>query len=79
MDSILFITTVIVGVVQAIKSFAPRVNGGVTIIVAMLVGALAAWLKLVDISVAQGVLVGLGSVGVHVLATKVGGSSPTPQ
>lgn len=74
-DSVVFIGTVIIALTQLVKFFAPKVNGGVTIIVAALVGALVAVVDTAigvgDISIAQGLMTGLASSGVVTVATKV--------
>ena len=75
-DSALFIGAVIIAVTQAIKFVVPQVSGAITVIVAMVVGAITAVLAphigIAPISVAQGVLTGLGAVGVHTVANKIG-------
>jgi hypothetical protein len=75
-DSVVFIGAIIIAVTQAIKFVAPKVSGAVTIIVAMIVGALVAALAphigVAHITIAQGILTGLGAVGVHTVASQVG-------
>lgn len=74
-DSVVFIGALIIAVTQAIKIVVPQVSGAVTIIVALLIGVLVALLDtsigLVNISVAQGILIALASVGVHTTAAAV--------
>ena len=74
-DSTLFIGAIIIAITQAIKIVAPGVSGVVTILVALLVGVLVGLLDtaigLTDISVAQGLLIALASVGVHTVASSV--------
>jgi hypothetical protein len=81
-ESAVFIGTVIIAITQAIKYLAPRVNGAITILVAALVGLLVALLDtqigVADISVAQGILIGLSSAGVVTVATKVNTGTTTP-
>lgn len=72
----IFIGAVIIAVTQAVKLVAPKVNGAVTIGVAVLIGVLIALLDteigVVDISVAQGVLIALASVGTYQTARQIG-------
>lgn len=79
-DSVLFIGTIIIAITQAIKFLAPRVNGAVTILVTALVGLFVALLDtqigVVDITVAQGILIGLSSAGVVTVASKVSVGTP---
>ena len=74
-DSALFIGAIIIAITQTIKIIVPGVSGAVTIIVALFVGALVGLLNtsigVADISVAQGILVALASVGVHTVASAV--------
>ncbi len=74
-DSTIFIGAMIIAITQIVKYIWPGVTGAVTIIVAMAIGALVAifapYLGLSALSIAQGVLTGLASVGVHTLASSV--------
>lgn len=80
-DSVLFIGTAIIAVTQLIKFYAPKVNGGATIIVAALVGVLVAILDtkigVADISIAQGVMTGLSAAGVVTVASRIAVPSAT--
>lgn len=83
-DSTVFIGAVIIAATQAVKYVAPKVNGVVTIIVAALIGALVGLIDtnigVVNVSVAQGVMIALAAVGVTTVASKVGGGvTPPPQ
>lgn len=75
----LFIPLLIVAVTQIIKMFVPVVNGAVTILVALGLGVLVALVDthigVADITVAQGLVLALGAVGVTVLASKAGGGA----
>lgn len=75
-DSALFIGAVIIAITQAVKFVVPKVSGAVTIGVAVLVGILVSLLDtnigVVDISVAQGVMIALAAVGVHTTARQIG-------
>lgn len=72
----IFIGAIIIAITQCIKLLAPKVNGAVTIIVAVIVGILVALLDkqigVVDITVAQGILIALGAVGVHTTVSEIG-------
>jgi hypothetical protein len=75
-QSTVFIGAIIIAVTQFIKFVAPKVNGELTILAAIIVGVVVALLDthigIADISVAQGVLTALGAVGVHSVASQVG-------
>lgn len=75
-ESTLFIGAVIIACTQVVKLVAPKVNGAVTIAVAVAIGVLVALLDkeigVADITVAQGVLVALAAVGVHSTARQIG-------
>ena len=75
-DSAVFIGAVIIAVTSALKDIAPRIAGWVTIAVAALLGLLVAVIDthigIADISIAQGVLTGLGAAGVHTVARQIG-------
>lgn len=78
-ESALFIGTVIIAVTQAIKYLAPRVNGAATILVAALLGLVVALVDteigVVDVTVAQGIMIGLSSAGVVTVASRVSTST----
>lgn len=80
-DSLLFIGTLIVAIVELIKYYAPTVKGPYTIVVAAVVGIGVALLDthigVQDITVAQGILIGLSSSGAVAVAAKVGGGTPS--
>lgn len=81
-EGAVFIGTVIIAITQAIKYASPKVNGAVTIGIAALVGLLVALVDkeigVVDLTVAQGILVGLSSAGVVTVAQKVNVGTLTP-
>lgn len=68
-----FIGAVIIAITQAIKYVAPKVNGAVTIIVAVCVGIIIAAIDtsigVQNLTIAQGVLTALAAVGVHTTVT----------
>jgi hypothetical protein len=75
----IIIPLLIIAITQIIKMFVPRVNGAVTIVVALIIGVLIALLDthigVADITIAQGLVLALGAVGVTVLANKAGGGA----
>lgn len=74
-DSTIFIGAMIIAIVEAIKQVVPGVSGAITTVVAVVVGALVAvfatHIGLGAITVAQGILTGLASAGVHTVASAV--------
>lgn len=80
-DGAVFIGAIIIALTQAIKYVAPKVNGAVTILVAVLVGALVGVIDqeigVTDVTVAQGVMVGLAAVGVVTTASRIGQTATT--
>jgi len=74
-DSVLFIGAIIAGITQAIKSLLPQVKGWVTILIAILVGVVIGLadrqLGVTDISVAQGIMTALATVGVFAAADRI--------
>lgn len=76
-EAALFIGAIIAGITQAIKLLVPeRVEGVVTVAVAVAVGILVAIVDVLvgvqDISIAQGIMIGFGTVGVVTTASKIG-------
>lgn len=75
-DGVVFIGAVIIAVTQAVKFLVPTINGALTIAVAVVVGVVVALLDaeigVVDLTVAQGILTALASVGVHTTARQIG-------
>lgn len=78
-EALIFVPFLIIAVTQVIKMFVPRVNSGVTILVALGVGVLVALLDthigVADISVAQGLVLAGSAVGITVAAAKAGGGA----
>lgn len=74
-DSSIFIGAMVIAIVEAIKAVAPGVNGAITTLVAIGVGALVAvfatHIGLGAVTIAQGALTGLASAGVHTVASAV--------
>lgn len=79
-ESTVFIGAVIVALTQVVKFLVPQVNGAVTIGVAVLVGIVVALLDaaigVIDITVAEGILIALGSSGVITTAQALGSKTP---
>lgn len=73
----IFIPLLIVAATQIIKMVLPTVTGWLTIVVALALGVAVALLDgfigVADISVAQGIVVALGAIGLSTLAGKAGG------
>jgi len=71
LSAVAFIGTIVVAGTQAVKLLVPQVNGAATILVAAILGLLVAavdvHIGLNDISLALGVLTGLGASGVVTL------------
>lgn len=77
-EATLFIPLIILATTQLIKKAIPSVQGWLTIIVALLLGVLVAFVDtkigvVPDINVAQGIVLGLGAIGISVAANKAGG------
>jgi len=76
MEATIFIGAVIAGVTEAIRALSPKVKGAVTVAVAVLVGVLVALVDtqvgVKDITLAQGIVIALGTVGVVGTAKKIG-------
>lgn len=74
-EAALFIGAAIIGVTEFIKALSPKVSGALTIVVAVVVGLVVALIDtqigVQDISIAQGIMTALGSVGVVTVANKI--------
>lgn len=70
-----FIGAVIIAVTEAIKAQFPQVKGAVTVLVAALLGLVVALIDveigIEDLTIAAGILTGLGAAGVVTVAKKV--------
>lgn len=75
MEAVVFIGAIIAGVTQAIKLLSPKVTGVVTIAVAIAVGILVAIVDgsigVIDITIAEGITIALGTVGVVTAVDRV--------
>lgn len=78
-EATIFIPLMIVAVTQMIKMALPQISGFVTIIVALAVGIVVALVDreigVVDVTIAQGLVLALGAVGITTLASKAGGGA----
>lgn len=78
-EATLFIPLLIVAVTQMVKMALPQITGFVTILVAFVVGVFVALVDtsigVVDVTVAQGLVLALGAVGISTLASKAGGGA----
>lgn len=77
LSSLAVVGLVVVAVVDAVKSLAPKVHGFVTVLVAALIGAVWALVDaqlgfVPDLSVAQGISAGLVASGVVGVAKRIG-------
>ena len=74
-EASLFIGAAIIGITEFIKTISPKVSGALTIVVAVVVGLVVALIDtqigVQDISIAQGIMTALGSVGVVTVANKI--------
>lgn len=75
-DATLFISIMIIALVEMLKMAIPNIQGWVTIIIAFCVGIAVALLAPVigvgAISIAQGLLAALGAIGITATAKKAG-------
>lgn len=74
-EATIFIGAVIAGATQAVKTVFPEINGKLTILVAVLVGILVALIDVnigvKDITIANGIMIALGTVGVFTAVDRV--------
>lgn len=78
-EGALFIGAVIAGITQFVKLLSPKINGSITIALAVVVGVLVAIVDkeigVVDITVAQGIMIALGTTGVVGAVQQIGNNS----
>lgn len=78
-DATIFIPLLIIAVTQMVKMVLPQITGFVTILVAFVVGVFVALtdthIGVTDVTVAQGLVLALGAVGITTLASKAGGGA----
>lgn len=80
MESIIFISVVIIALTQMVKMALPeRVHGFITILIALVVGVvvsmLAEPLGLATVSIAEGIVGALGAIGITTATSKAGGGT----
>lgn len=75
-EAALLIGTIIAGVTQAVKLLSPKIHGIVTVVVAIVVGALVAvvdtYIGVPDVTIAQGIMIAFGTIGTVTTVSKVG-------
>lgn len=78
-DAALFIPLVIVAITQMIKMALPQITGFVTVLIAFVVGLVVAVIDtnigVADVTIAQGLVLALGAIGITTLASKAGGGA----
>lgn len=78
-EATLFIPLIIVAITQMIKMALPQVTGFVTILVALVVGVVISVVDtsigVRDVTVAGGLVLALGSIGITAIAAKAGGGA----
>ena len=74
-EGIVFIGAVIVAAVELVKHFAPKIKGGLTIVLAASIGLLVALVDtqigVVDLTIAEGIMAGLAASGAVKIAEEV--------
>lgn len=80
-ESTIFIGTIVIAITKLIKYYAPKIQGPYSIVVAAVVGGLVGlvdqFIGVTDITIAAGLMTGLGAAGVVYTASKVAhGSAP---
>lgn len=75
MEAVVFIGAIIAGLTQVVKLLSPKVQGALTVAVAVLAGVLVAILDthigVMDVTIAEGVFIALGTVGVVTTVDRV--------
>lgn len=78
-EATLFIPLIIIAITQMVKMAKPQITGFVTILVAFAVGVLVAlvdtYIGVADVTIAQGLVLALGAIGVTAIAAKAGGGA----
>jgi len=78
-EATIFIPLVIVAITQMVKMALPQVTGFVTIIVAFIAGVFVALIDtsigVVDVTIAQGLVLALGAISITAIAAKAGGGA----
>lgn len=78
-EAIVFIPLIIIAVTQMVKMAFPQVTGFLTILIAFVVGVVVALVDthigVADVTIAQGLVLALGAVGITTIAAKAGGGA----
>lgn len=78
-EATIFIPLLIIAITQMLKMAFPQITGFLTILVAFVVGVVVALVDkeigVVDVTIAQGLVLALGAVGITTLASKAGGGA----
>ena len=67
----LAVAAVIIALVKAVKQYMPNVNGGMTILLATGLGAIAGYFGLEGLTLQSGIMAGLSAVGITTVADRV--------
>ena len=74
MDSVIA-STVIIGIIDAVKRQFPKVTGLYGIALSIILGIVAGYFQFAGVnSIENGILVGLSAAGIYKVASKVGGN-----
>ena len=66
------LTACIIAIVRAVKEYVPAIAGIYTLVLAMVLGAVAGYFNVEGVSITQGVIIGIGAVGVVTTVQRVG-------
>lgn len=79
-EAALFIGLVIIALVELVKYFVPQISGAATIGISIVVGILVALVDqligVTDVTIAEGIVIALGSSGAVAVAKKVNTGTP---
>ncbi len=78
-EAVIFIPLLIIAITQMVKMALPQVTGFVTILIALVVGIVVSlidtYIGVVDVTIAQGLVLALGAIGITAVAAKAGGGA----
>lgn len=78
-EAIVFIPLIIIAITQMVKMAFPQITGFLTIVIAFVVGIVVSLVDTAigvqDVTVAQGLVLALGAIGVTAVAAKAGGGA----
>ena len=69
------VTAAIIAIVRAVKQVYPPLHGLLTIILAVVLGGVAGYLKVQGLDIVSGITVGLAAVGATTVADRMGNTS----